>query len=316
MYNIIQKRKIWLILSGSLISVSVIFLVLWGLNFGLDFKGGSLLEIKFLNKRPALNVVQDALSDLKLNSLVIQPVGEQEMILRFQNVNEEMHQKILQRIADLRLPIADLIEKEKDNQQFLASTSTALTIEELRFDTVGPSIGHELKRKTMYAVIIVLIAVITYIAWAFRKVSIPITSWKYGVTAVIALFHDIIIVLGVFAFLGKFYGVEVNAPFIAAILTVLGYSVNDTIVVFDRIRENLPHSDENFENTVNTSVNQVLARSINTSFTTLLALLAVFFFGGPSIRDFALALCIGVFIGTYSSIFIASPILVIWEKRS
>lgn len=311
MYNIIQKRKIWLILSGSLVGVSVIFLILWGLDFGLDFTGGSLLEIKFLNKRPALNVVQDALSDLNLNSLVIQSVDEQEMILRFQDISEETHQKILKQISDLGSQISDSEINKKGKTENPKSE-----IEELRFDSVGPSIGQELKRKSLYAVIIVLIAIVVYIAWAFRKVSIPITSWKYGVAATIALFHDVIIVLGVFAFLGKFYGVEVNAPFIAAILTILGYSVNDTIVVFDRIRENLPHSNEDFENTINTSVNQTLARSINTSFTVLLALLAIFFFGGPSVRDFALALFIGVFVGTYSSIFLASPILVIWEKRS
>ena len=187
-------------------------------------------------------------------------------------------------------------------------------IEELRFDSVGPSIGQELKRKSLYAIITVLIAIVLYIAWAFRKVSKPVASWKYGMTAIIALFHDVMIVLGVFAVLGRFLDMEINTAFVAAILTVLGYSVNDTIVVFDRIRENLPRSDEDFESTVNISVNQTLRRSINTSLTTLLVLLSIFFFGGTTIRDFVLALSIGVFIGTYSSIFLASPVLVVWEK--
>ncbi|MBU0619788.1 MAG: protein translocase subunit SecF [Patescibacteria group bacterium] len=311
-YKIIQRKKIWLIFSGCLVITSIVFLILWGLNFGLDFTGGSLLEIKFSKERPALNTAQDALSDFNLKSLVIQHVGDQEMILRFQDVSiKEINKKIIQKFEDLQLQTDNSIEKDNQEQ----STSTVSAVEELRFDSVGPSIGQELKRKSLYAIIIVLIAIVAYIAWAFRKVLIPIASWKYGVTAVIALFHDVIIVLGIFAFLGRFYGIEINAPFIAAVLTILGYSVNDTIVVFDRIRENLPHSDEDFENTINTSVNQTLTRSINTSMTTLLVLLSICFFGGSTIRDFALALSIGVFIGTYSSIFLASPILVIWESR-
>jgi preprotein translocase subunit SecF len=141
-----------------------------------------------------------------------------------------------------------------------------------------------------------------------------VASWKYGVAAIIALVHDILFTLGIFSVLGHFYGIEINTPFIAAILTVLGYSVSDTIIVFDRIRENLPKSHEDFENTVNRSVNQTITRSINTSLSSILALLAILLFGGSTIKDFALALVVGIFIGTYSSIFIASPFLVIWEK--
>ncbi len=162
--------------------------------------------------------------------------------------------------------------------------------------------------------IIVLAIIILYIALAFQKVSKPVASWKYGLSAIVALFHDILITLGIFSILGHFYGIEINIPFVAAILTVLGYSVNDTIVVFDRIRENLPKSELDFENTVNVSVNQTITRSINTSLTTLLVLLSILFWGGETIRDFVLALSIGVFIGTYSSIFLASPMLVVWEK--
>jgi preprotein translocase subunit SecF len=156
--------------------------------------------------------------------------------------------------------------------------------------------------------------IIAYISLAFRHVSKPVASWKYGVAAIIALVHDILFILGVFSALGHFYGVEINTPFIAAVLTVLGYSVNDTIVVFDRIRENLPKSQEDFENTINRSINQTLTRSINTSLSSILALCVVLIFGGDTIKDFALALVIGIFIGTYSSIFIAGPALVIWDK--
>src|SRR3989339_122585 len=265
MYQIIQKRGIWITISTILVALSIIALFIWGLKFGIDFTGGSLLEVRFKNERPAINDVQKAVEDLDLGSLITQNVGDQGTILRFQNISEDKHQE-------------------------------------------------ELKRKSITAIVIVLIVIVLYIAWAFRKVSRPVASWKYGISAIIALFHDVIIVVGAFAVLGRFYGIEVNAPFVAAILTVLGYSVNDTIVVFDRVRENLPKSDDNFEETINTSVNDTITRSINTSFTTILVLLAIFFFGGDSIKDFVLALSIGIFIGTYSSIFLASPILVIWEK--
>ena len=283
------------------VGLAIIAIIIWGLNFGIDFTGGSLLEVKFLQARPTVSEVQEKLTDLELGSLIVQPVGEDSMILRFQDTSEEKHQEILNRLNEL---VPNSNPSQEGNSE----------VEELRFDSVGPSIGQELKRKSIAAIIIVLIAIVLYIAWAFRKVSKPIASWKYGLTAVITLFHDVMIVVGVFAVLGKFAGMEINTAFVAAILTVLGYSVNDTIVVFDRIRENLPRSDEDFEGTVNISVNQTLRRSINTSITTLLVLLAVFFFGGPTIRDFVLALSIGVFIGTYSSIFLASPVLVVWER--
>jgi preprotein translocase subunit SecF len=164
-------------------------------------------------------------------------------------------------------------------------------------------------------IVLANIAIIIYIAWTFRKISKPIASWKYGVIAVIALVHDVFITVGFFAFFGQFYGIEINAAFIAAILTVLGYSVHDTIVVFDRTRENLlKHPGNNFEDTVENSVNQTLSRSINTSLTVMLTLFAILLFGGQSIRDFVLTLIIGVTFGTYSSIFLASPLLVTWNK--
>ena len=300
MLNIIQKRKIWLTLSSIAVMLSIIFLILWGLNLGIDFTGGGLLEVKYNKDRISVGEMQEKLSDLDLKSLIVQPVGEQNMILRFQNINEEKHQEILNRLNNI--------------DTATASGTQPLIVQELRFDSVGPTIGDELKSKSVTAMIVVLIAIILYIAWAFRKVSKPVASWKYGMSAIIALFHDVIITLGVFAVLGHFYGIEVTSAFVAAILTVLGYSVNDTIVVFDRIRENLPKSNDDFENTINISVNQTIKRSINTSLTTLLVLLSVLFWGGGSIRDFVLALSIGVFIGTYSSIFLASPTLVVWEK--
>ncbi len=190
-------------------------------------------------------------------------------------------------------------------------------IEEKRFDSIGPVIGNELKSTAVIAIIIALIAIILYIGWAFRKVSRPVSSFKYGIIATITLFHDIIITLGIFSVLGYLYNVEVGIPFVAALLAILGYSVNDTIVVFDRTRENLIKSGaDDFEKVVNKSVNETLIRSLNTSFTTLLVLVTLYLFGGTTIKYFIVALMVGISAGTYSSIFIASPLLVTWQKWS
>jgi len=295
--SIIPKRKIWFSISILLVGLSILFMAVWGLNFGIDFVGGSSLDVKFEKQTPTVTEIKEELSDLNLGSLVVQPSGDKELILRFEETDEETHQAVLGELRNF--------SREEYGE-----------IEEMSFNSVGPSIGETLKRKSFYAVVLVILAIIAYIAWAFRKVSKPIASWKYGITAVITLVHDCLIVLGIFSLLGYFYGMEINSAFIAAILTVLGYSVNDTIVIFDRIRENLPKSEENFAGTINTSINQNIIRSINTSVTTMLVLLAIDLWEGASIQDFALALLIGIFIGTYSSIFLASPLLVFWEKRS
>mgnify|MGYP001187804754 FL=1 len=293
-YPIIQKRKIFLSISGILIVISIFALFRWGLNFGVDFSGGSLMEAEFINYQPTITEIQDSLREININNLVIQPTEDNTYILRYKDTGEDTHQKILTQLGNLA-----------DNQE-------GASFRELRLDLVGPSVGKELKSKSFNSSLIVLIMIVVYISLAFRRVSKPVVSWKYGVTAIIALIHDVIITLGAFAFLGHFFYVEINTPFIAAILTVLGYSVSDNIVVFDRIRDNLPRSHEDFENTVNTSVNQTLFRSICTSVSTMLALTAILLFGGDTIKDFALALLIGIFVGTYSSIFIASPLLVVW----
>ncbi len=295
MLNIIKNRKIWLSISGILIALSITALSLWGLNFGIDFTGGSLLETKFTNYQPSINEIQESLANIGVSNLIVQPTEDGTTLLRFKESSQEVHQAINKNLSELAA---------KNNG----------TAKEMRFDSIGPSVGQELKSKSFNAIFIVLLMMIVFIAYAFRKVSKPVASWKYGLAAIIALSHDVLVVLGVFAVLGHFAGMEINTAFIAAILTVLGYSVNDTIIVFDRTRENLPKSSQNFEDTVNVSVNQVLTRSINTSFSVILALLAILIFGGDSIRDFALVLAVGVFVGTYSSIFIASPLIVIWEK--
>jgi len=294
-YRIIQKRKFFLTFSTLAVIGSILALFFWGLNFGVDFTGGSLLEVGFKNYQPTVTEIQDSLKDIGLHGLVVQPTND-SIILRFKESTEEAHQAVLAKL------------------QTLAAAKTGASLTELQFDAVGSSVGQELKSKSFNAVAIVFVMIIIYISWAFKKVSKPVASWKYGVAAIIALIHDVLFILGVFSVLGHFYGIEINTPFIAAVLTVLGYSVSDTIIVFDRIRENLPKSQEDFENTVNRSVNQTITRSINTSISSTLALLAILFFGGDTIKDFALALVVGIFVGTYSSIFIASPVLVVWDN--
>jgi preprotein translocase subunit SecF len=300
MVNFIGKRSLWLSLSTIFVIASIVALFGWGFKLGIDFTGGSLLEVKFNGVQPSVNDIEKSLESLKLNSLTAQPAENEGMILRFQQTSEDVHQAVL---ANLK----NLAKSQGAKDPFL---------EEQSFESVGPSIGQELQSKAIYAIILVVIAISLYIAWAFRKVSRPVASWKYGVATLIALFHDVIIVLGFFALLGHVLGVEVNTIFVAAALTVLSFSVHDTIVVFDRIRENLPRSNQDFAGTVNMSLNQTIHRSVNTSLTVLLVLAAIYFLGGVSIKYFALSLLVGIFFGTYSSIFLASPILVIWDNMN
>lgn len=310
-YRIIQKRNLWLGISTAMFVAAVIAIYVWGFKLGIDFTGGSLQELRFNVARPTVTEVEDVLNSTKvgaLGSLIVQPVGETDMILRFQDSSDEKHRQVLKSINELALTKVKKGDKAPN-----------LLVEETRFDMVGPSIGQDLRQKATSSTIWVLLAIILYITYSFRHVSKPIASWKYGLSAIIALAHDAVITLGVFAWLGHTYGTEINTPFVAAILTVIGYSVHDTIVVFDRTRENLPKSHEDFEGTINNSLNQTLGRSISTSFTVLLTLSAVLFFGGESIRSFVLALTIGIAVGTYSSIFVASPLLVVaekWQRKS
>ncbi|HUT21792.1 MAG TPA: protein translocase subunit SecF [Candidatus Bipolaricaulota bacterium] len=297
--QIIQKRKIYLSISSVLVLLSILSLIAWGLKPGIDFTGGSLLEARFNGiETPTGQDVRTKLAELNLEGdVIVQQSGDNGLLIRMKVDDEQNHQAVLDKL------------KESYN------VGDSQNVEELRFESIGPSIGAELQKKAVLAVLLVLVAIVLYIAWAFRKVSWPIASWKYGVIAIIALFHDILITLGVFSVLGHFANIEVGLPFVAALLTILGYSVNDTIVVFDRVRENLAKfGKSDFEKLVNDSVNSTFVRSLNTSMTTLLVLLVIFIFGGMSIKYFALALMIGILSGTYSSIFIASPLLVVWQK--
>jgi preprotein translocase subunit SecF len=287
--NFIKYSKIYYTFSILLIIGSIISLFLFGLKFGIEFTGGSLMELEFQNERPSIDKIEPALTEFNLGEVTIQPVGEKGLLLRLKEINEETHQKIISKINEIS------------------------SINELRFESIGPVIGQELKQKTILAIILALIAITFYIAFAFRKVSRPISSWRYGITSLVALFHDVLIPLGIFSALGRFYNIEITIPVVAALLTILGYSVHDTIIIFDRIRENLLRGRfQSFAETVNWSLNQTLGRSISTVFTVLIVLFAIFFFGGTTLKYFALALIIGITSGAYSSIFIAAPLLVSW----
>ena len=273
---------------------SIAALSVWGLRFGIDFTGGSLLDVAFEKERPSVEALHETLSSLELGTVTIQPAGERNMLLRFRHVEEAVHQNILSRLSELA------------------------PVQEKRFDTIGPTIGKELKTRSAIALIIAAAAIILYIAWAFRAVSKPVASWKYGIAAIIALVHDVVIPTGIFSFLGHFYDVEVDALFITALLTILGFSVHDTIVVFDRIREHLRMAKgrEAFVDILNRSVYETVTRSINTSLTVLVVLVAIALAGGATTQFFAVALILGIVFGTYSSIFIATPLLTFFIRRN
>jgi len=290
MIDFVKNRKIAYVISGILVLTAWISLIIFGLKPGMDFIGGSVLELKLNNTQVDPKVIEEIYKNYGYQSVLVAPFGDDGLTIRSTDVNEENHQMIHSAI------------KEKYNN-----------IEEMRFESFGPVIGKELRNKSITAIILVVFAIILYLTWAFRQVSRPMASWRYGVTAILALIHDISIPTGFFVLLGKFKGVEIDSNFIVALLTVLGFSVHDTIVVFDRIREKLrTHPGLNFNQVINESINETLRRSILTSVSLMIVLVALIILGPANLFYFALTLLIGTFFGTYSSIFIASPLLYDW----
>ena len=291
--NIIGKRNWFFAILGILIIPGIIALFLWGLKPGIDFSGGTLIELNFPNSQKVTSdQIQKSLQPLNLENLQVQMTGDNTVLIR-----------------------TKLISNDEFNKINDALTKGIGETKQIRFETVGPTISKNLTKNAIISVIIASLAIILYIAFSFRKVSAPANSFRFGVTAVLALIHDLLFVIGMSAILGHFFNFEIDALFITALLTIMGFSVHDTIVVFDRIRENLRiFANESFEEVANKSVNQTLARSINTSLTVLLVLLSLYIFGGETIRNFVLTLLIGIFIGTYSSIFNATPLLVVWQN--
>ncbi len=290
---IIKNRRIFIMISIVLVVLSIGSISYFGLKLGIDFKGGSLSEVEYTTVRPSQELVAGALEPLELGEVIIQPTGETGYSIKTRAVSEAERASILQ--------VLGTDAKEKS------------------FTSIGPSVGAELVRKSALTFILVALGIIFFIAYSFRKVSKPVSSWRYGFIAITSLIHDILIPVGVFAALSHFSGAEIDTLFVVAILTILGLSVSDTIVVFDRIRENIRiGAFKTFEETVGKSLEQVYTRSIATSSTVIIVLLALVFFGPESTKVFAMMLTAGMFFGTYSSIFLASPLLVTvqnWGKK-
>ena len=284
--SIVKSRKIFYAVSGMLVVLASGSLLLRGLNLGVDFKGDARIEITFADEKNG-EAVEEAIRGLNLSNISITIENGRDVMIRTRYISEEEHQMLLENLQ----AVGEFAEKS--------------------FVATGPSVGRQLRRNALIAILISLAAIIMYIAFVFRQVSRPVPSWVYGLIAIAALAHDVLITTGVFSYLRY----EIDALFISALLTVIGFSVHDTIVVFDRVREHLRHDARgNFEDLVERSLRDTIVRSINTSVTILVSLFAIYFFGGGATQNLALALIIGIGIGTYSSIFIASPLLVTIAK--
>lgn len=302
----IKYKKLFFVVSGSMMLASFIFMFVFGFNISTDFKGGTIVEVEYKDKAPEKIELEKQINKLSLGGVSIRESGEKTFILRTKELS---------------------IQNQEDLKNSLKVNNFDYEIK--RFSSVGPLVGKELQSKALIAIVIVILITIIYIAFAFRGISKParpdgsirgVSSWVYGLIAILALIHDITIPTGVAVLLGKFGNMEIDALFITALLSLLGYSINDTIVIFDKIRENLHrnkerNNHESFENTVGRSLSETYERSINTSLTVFLVLVSLLIFGGSSIYYFILTLIVGTIAGAYSSIFLAGPMLVWINKR-
>lgn len=272
-----------------LIFASVFALGFFGLKFGIEFTGGSILEVQYIEDRPTVGEVQESLKNINLESLSVQSAGEKRMIMRTRDLTQAEHMDLISSLGK---------------------------VEELRFESIGPAIGKELRDKALMLALISTLSIVLYIGFAFRRVAGEVMPWQWSLAATATTAHDVILPIGIFALLGHFQGVQITIPVLVGVLTVIGYSINDTVVVFDRIRENLvKRIGFDFEDTVKQSLRQTWFRSFSTSFTTLLVLFALYFLGGSSLKDFSLMLILGVIAGTWSSLFFAPTFLLRWHGR-
>lgn len=288
---IIKHKNIFIGISAALVALSIASIAVFKLRLGIEFTGGALTEISYAETVPAPAEIRMLVAPLGLGELVVQPAGDSGYILRTRDLTEAER-------ADLFFALAEGSGAEEES-----------------FTSIGPSVGRELARKAIISMLLVALGIVLYLAYAFRHVSKPVSSWKYGFIAVAALVHDIVVPAGIFAFISSRTGAQIDTLFVLALLTILGLSVSDTIVIFDRVRENLKaDTGSPFPETVGKSLSQSFSRSINTSLTTILMLVALYAFGPASTKNFALVLGIGLIVGTYSSLFLASPLLVLTEK--
>lgn len=292
MYRIIKFTKYWFLVSGLLMILSILSIFIYGLNLGIDYKGGTVIEFQS-NDSDAKNLTENVLLEMSIKGYQIKEGGEGKIIIKLPVLSNDQH-----------LQFSDF-QKEK-----------LTDYNETAYDTVGPSISKDLTNKSILAVVLATLGIIFYIAIAFRKIPKPLSAWIFGISAVVALIHDLLITVGFVSVVGHFVSwMEIDALFTTAMLTIMGFSVHDTIVVYDRLRENFiqnPHQEIGL--TAEESINQTLARSINTSLTVIIVLLALLLIGAQSIRHFVLILAFGIFIGTYSSIFVASSVMIGWHK--
>jgi len=290
--DIVGKRRLFLTISGVATAICLVSILLFGFKLSIEFTGGSKLEVAATDNQPVdVNKLKAVFVKQKIKVVTITKNSDTDVTVR-----------------------TDTITDAQKNRVLAGAMENKINIKEKSFDTLGPVIGGETRNNALKAVALAIVAITLYIAFAFRQVSKPVSSWKFGISAIIALVHDVLIVVGTFSLLGLLFGIEVDVLFITAVLTIMGFSVHDTIVVFDRIRENLIKNVHNnsFEHVVNQSFNETLARSLNTSLTVILVLFALLLFGGASIKWFIVAFLVGIITGTYSSIFIASAVLVEW----
>jgi preprotein translocase subunit SecF len=305
MFFVTNRKRIYAII-GALAVVATVALGLWGLRFGIDFTGGTIVEVAYVGERPEQDVLERRIAELDMGGFSLRGSDADGYILRMRDVSEAEYTLVKGALSPEGV---EMIEKRRA--------------------TVGPVIGEELRNKALVAIAVVILLIILYVAFAFRNVRTEeeekedapgVSSWTYGLVAIFVLAHDLLIPLGMFAILGNFLGAEVDVLIVMAFLTILGYSVNDTIVIFDRVRENLKQNEnedikESFADTVGKSLTQTYARSINTSLTTLMVVTALLVFGGPTTTYFALTLVIGILAGTYSSLALAAPLLVTVEAH-
>ena len=296
---VVKYRKVWFTLSGILLILSFWAVYTYHFNLSIDFKGGTITEVKYLPagqgqagvERPDKTAIESKIEKLGLGGFSIRPSGQTNFIIRTKELTPA-------EAGELKQVLAGSVERQ---------------------NTIGPIAGVELQSKAVKAIAVVVLMIVLFVTFAFRKVSEPVSSWKYGLATIIALAHDVIIPTGVFVYLGHVLGIEIDLLFVTGLLAILGYSVHDTIVVFDRVRENLRvnnemNTKEEFETTVGKSVKQTFGRSINTSLTILITLAALYLYGSAATQHFALLLIVGLIAGTYSSIFVASPLLVTFQK--
>lgn len=291
--NIIGKKYWYFLISLIVIIPGIVSLILYGLNLSVEFTGGSNLTFSF-PKEVSKKETSEIKNIFQEKNIKIQNISssEKKIFIKSQPVDQKQDVLIT---AEIKNKLGNFSQEQ--------------------YDTVGPTIGVETLRNAIYALVIASGLIVLYITWSFRKVPKPASSLRFGVSAIVALIHDVLVLIGLFSIFGHFLGVEINSLFVTAVLTVIGFSVHDTIVVFDRIRENLKRvGGENFSEVVNDSILQTFDRSLNTSLTVVLVLVSLLLFGGDSIKWFVVALLIGIVSGTYSSIFNAAPLLVVWQE--